>query len=388
MTGARGNGALSGLRIIEMGGIGPAPFAAMMLADHGAEVIRIDRPGGGHYYSPKDVLNRNRRSIAVDLKSSCGVDVVRDLCRSADGLIEGFRPGVMERMGLGPEVIRADNPRLVYGRVTGWGQVGPYAAMAGHDINYLAITGALHACCRAGEQPTVPLNLVGDFGGGGMMLAFGMVSAILNVRSGGEGQVIDCAMVDGASTLMAMIWRFRAEGRWQDERGVNFLDSGAPYYDCYETADGRYVAIGAIEPQFYQELREKLGLADDTDFDIQNDRAIWPMRKARLAEIFRTRTRDEWSEIFVGSDACFAPVLAMAEAPDHPQIAGRQALIEVDGIMQPAPSPRFAGTPAERPCPPRYPGQDSAAVLSDLGYPAERIAALMTDGTVAAAVGT
>ncbi|BAV63112.1 CaiB/BaiF CoA transferase family protein [Sphingobium cloacae] len=376
-------GVLSGLRIIEMGGIGPGPFAGMMLADHGAEVIRIDRPGGGAYYSPKDVLNRSRRSIAIDLKSPAGVEVVRDLCRSAEGLIEGFRPGVMERMGLGPEVLRADNPALVYGRVTGWGQSGPYAQMAGHDLNYIAITGALHACGAAGGKPAVPLNLFGDFGGGGMMLAFGMVSAILQARATGNGQVVDCAMVDGASTLMAMIWRFRAEGRWNDERGTNFLDGGAHYYDSFETADGKYVSIAAVEPQFYALLREKLGLLSDEEFDAQNDKARWPYLKAKLEAIFKSRTRAQWCDVFEGTDACFAPVLSMAEAAGHSHLAQRETLVDIDGIVQPAPSPRFDGTPAATPIPAPIPGAHSRAVLESIGYSQEQIADLVAQGTIA-----
>ncbi len=377
-----GRGVLSGVRIIEMGGIGPCPFAGMMLADHGADVIRIDRPGGGTYYSPKDVLSRSRRSIALDLKNSGAVDVLRDLCRSADGLIEGFRPGVMERLGLGPLQMLCDNPRLAYGRVTGWGQSGPYANMAGHDINYIAITGALHACGPAGQKPTVPLNLIGDFGGGGMFLAFGMVSAILNARSTGKGQVVDCAMAEGASVLMSMIWRFRAEGRWQDERGVNFLDGGAPFYDSYETADGKYIAIGAIEPQFYAELRKRIGVIDDPDFDAQNDRASWPRLKERLVEIFRTKTRAQWCNLLEGSDACFAPILSLAEVSDHPQIAERGMLIEVDGLRQPAPAPRFEATPASHPRVPPKPGFDSFDILKELGYSDQGIQALERSGAV------
>jgi alpha-methylacyl-CoA racemase len=383
-----GEGVLSGLRIVEMGGIGPAPFAGMMLADHGAEVIRVDRPGGGAYYSPKDVLNRGRRSLAVNLKSVEGVELVRDLCRTADGMIEGFRPGVMERMGLGPDALMNDNPRLVYGRVTGWGQGGPYAALAGHDINYIAITGALHACGRAGEKPTVPLNLFGDFGGGGLMLAFGMVSALLNVCTTGKGQVVDCAMIDGVSSLMAMIWRFRAEGRWHDERGLNLLDSGAHFYDCFETADGKYVSIGAIEPQFYAELRARLGIANDPAFDVQADEAGWPELKKRLAAVFHTRTRAEWCDMFEGSDACFAPVMSMAEAPSHPHLAQRGTLIEIDDIVQPAPAPRFSSTPAARPIGPPLPGQDSESIMAALGYPVARIRQLVDAGVVATAPAT
>lgn len=346
-----GLGALAGLRIVEFAGIGPAPFAGMMLADHGAEVIRIERPGT--VIDRSDVLARSRRIVTLDLKSAEGVAQARALCREVDGVIEGFRPGVLERLGLGPEVLLADNPKLVIGRMTGWGQQGPLAHAAGHDINYIALTGALNAYGRKGEKPTPPINMVGDFGGGGMMLAFGMLAGLLNVRNGGEGQVVDCAMIDGASLLMSMIWGFRAEGIWQDERGTNYLDTGAFFYDSYETADGKYVAIGSIEPQFYATLRDRLGIADDPAFDPQNDRAGWDVLRERLAAIFRTRTREEWCALLEGSDACFAPVLDYDEAPRHPHIAGRQGFIDINGVVQPAPAPRFSRTPAITPHAPR-----------------------------------
>lgn len=342
-------GALAGLRIIELAGIGPAPFGGMMLADHGAEVIRIERPGPD---GPPDVLNRSRQVLKIDLKTAAGVARVRDLCRGADGLIEGFRPGVIERLGLGPDVLLADNPKLVIGRMTGWGQEGPLAPAAGHDINYIAIAGALGAMGRAGDKPTPPINLVGDFGGGGMLLAFGMLAGLLQVKNGGPGQVIDCAMIDGASLLMSMIWSFRAQGIWCDERGRNYLDTGAHYYDTYETSDGLFVAIGAIEPQFYALLRQRLGLADDPAFDAQDDRDGWDGLRDRLAALFKTRTRAEWCALLEGTDACFAPVLSMAEAPDHPHNAARDAFINLEGQTQPAPAPRFARTPAPAPRPP------------------------------------
>ena len=335
-------GPLSGLRIIELAGIGPGPFAAMMLADHGAEVIRIDRPGAR--IDAKDPLLRSRRLIGVDLKSPEGKAKVRDLVKTADGLIEGFRPGVTERLGLGPDVLLADNPRLVYGRMTGWGQFGPYAQAAGHDINYIALAGALHAYGRAGEKPTPPINMVGDFGGGGMMLAFGMVSALLHAKTTGQGQVIDAAMTDGAATLMSMIWGFRANGIWSDDRGTNLLDTGAHMYDTYETSDAKWISIGSLEPQFYAELRRLAGLAADKDFDAQMDRSQWGPLKAKLTALFLTKTRDEWCALMEMTDVCFAPVLSMAEAPLHPHNAARGTFIEVDGIMQPAPAPRYSVT--------------------------------------------
>jgi alpha-methylacyl-CoA racemase len=340
-------GPLNGLRIIELAGIGPGPFAAMMLADHGAEVIRVDRPGAR--IDARDPLLRSRRLIGVDLKSAEGKAKVRDLVRGADGLIEGFRPGVTERLGLGPEVLLADNPRLVYGRMTGWGQFGPYAQAAGHDINYIALAGALHAYGRAGEKPTPPINMVGDFGGGGMMLAFGMVSALLHAQKTGQGQVIDAAMTDGAATLMSMIWGFRANGMWSDDRGTNLLDTGAHMYDTYETGDGKWISIGSLEPQFYAELRRLAGLADDPDFDAQMDRRQWGPLKAKLTALFATKTRDEWCALMEMTDVCFAPVLSMAEAPAHPHNAARGTFIEVGGVMQPAPAPRYSVTVTDAP---------------------------------------
>ena len=343
-------GPLHGIRIVELAGIGPAPFAGMMLADHGAEVIRVERPGTRP--NPADPLLRSRRWITADLKSPEGIAEVRALCREADGLIEGFRPGVTERLGLGPDVLIGDNPRLVYGRMTGWGQDGPMAGAAGHDINYIALSGVLGVCGRAGAAPTPPINLVGDFGGGGMMLAFGMVSALLAVRNGAPGQVVDCAMTDGSALLMAMIWGFRASGMWRGGRGENLLDTGAPFYDTYETADGRYVAIGALEPAFFAQLCDRLGLAGDPDFARQHDSTTWPAQRRRLAALFRTRTRDEWAALLEGSDACFAPVLDMAECADHPHNAARGTFIEVAGVAQPAPAPRYGATPCDVPRPP------------------------------------
>jgi alpha-methylacyl-CoA racemase len=343
-------GPLAGVRIVEMAGIGPGPFCGMALADQGAEVIVVHRPDAAP--DPRDPLNRSRLLVEADLKTEAGRGKVRDLVRTADGLIEGYRPGVMERLGLGPDVLLVDNPPLIFGRMTGWGQGGPLAPRAGHDINYIAIAGALHSFGRAGGKPTPPINLVGDFGGG-LLLAFGMVSAILNARQTGEGQVIDCAMVDGAALLMSMIWGFRATAGWSDERGVNLLDTGSHFYETYETSDGKFVALGAIEPQFYAEFRELVGIADNADFDHQMDPACWPRLKERLTSLFLTRTRDEWTELLEGSDACYAPVLAMAEAPMHEHNRQRGTFVTVDGVTQPAPAPRYSKTALATPVAPR-----------------------------------
>ena len=357
-------GALNGIRVIEFAGIGPGPFCAMMLADHGAEVIRIDRPGAR--LDPRDALSRNRRSVVLDMKSAEGVAAARDLCRTADAIIEGFRPGVMERLGLGPDVLLADNAKLVYGRMTGWGQTGPYAQAAGHDINYIALSGVLHTVGRAGQPPVPPVNYIGDFGGGAMMLAFGIVAGLLAVKNGAPGQVIDAAMTDGSALLSGMSWHFLEMGMNQDRAGVNMLDGGAPFYDTYECADGGYVSIGSIEPQFYALLREKAGLADDPDFDAQHDRARWPDQKARLAALFKTQTRDDWCAIMEMTDVCFAPVLAMREAAAHPHNVARGTFIQVSGATQPAPAPRFSATPAPDPRPAPAVGADNEALLGGL----------------------
>ncbi|MDO9488069.1 MAG: CaiB/BaiF CoA-transferase family protein [Sphingomonadaceae bacterium] len=375
-------GPLAGVRIIEIAGIGPGPFCGMMLADHGAEVIRIERPGATSAGAARDPLLRSRKTIVVDMKNPEGVAVVRDLCRTAEGLIEGFRPGVMERLGLGPDELLADNPKLVYGRMTGWGQTGPYAHAAGHDINYIALAGALHTYGRAGEKPTPPINMVGDFGGGGMMLAFGMVSAILAARGTGRGQVIDCAMTDGAAVLMSMIWGFRAMGMWRDERGVNLLDTGAHFYDTYECSDGRFVSIGSIEPQFYAELRRLAGLTEDKDFDSQMDPRAWGPLKEKLTELFKSKTRDEWCGLMEHSDVCFAPVLSMAEAPDHPHNATRGTFGTVAGTIQPMPAPRYSGTPTAHPFATPAAGSDGDTLLAGLGYDSTRVAALRAAGAV------
>ncbi|WP_431871847.1 CaiB/BaiF CoA transferase family protein [Allosphingosinicella sp.] len=327
---------LAGIRIVELAGLAPAPFAAMMLADHGAEVVRIERAGWNPPIPPdKDILRRNRAEIlTLDLKD--GIDVARvwELARTADGLIEGFRPGVTERLGMGPEVLCADNPRLVYGRMTGWGQEGPLAQAAGHDINYIALAGNLHGYGRAEGKPTPPVNAVGDFGGGGMLLAFAMLAGILSARATGKGSVIDCAMVDGAALLAAQTWSLLAAGLWKDERGANLLDGAAAFYDSYECADGKFIALGALEPQFFAALSEKLNLSVS-----QAD----PELSARLTELFRTRPRDEWCALLEGTDACVAPILSMAEAPAHPHNAARGTFVETNGVIQPAPAPRFSG---------------------------------------------
>lgn len=340
-------GPLTGINIIEFAGIGPGPFCGMMLADQGATVTVLHRPGRAP--DPRLALSRSRNLVEIDLKSEEGIKTARDLVKNADGLIEGFRPGVMERLGLGPETLLANNPRLVFGRMTGWGQYGPLAAAAGHDINYISISGALHAFGRAGEKPTPPINMVGDFGGGGMMLAFGMVSALLHAKTGGTGQVVDCAMTDGSAALMAMIFDFHNIGQWQDERGVNLLDTGAHFYDTYETSDGKFISIGSIEPQFYAELRQVAGLADDPDFDAQMNPKQWPMLKEKLTALFKTKTRTQWCDLMEGTDICFAPVLSLTEAKEHPHNVERQTFVDVGGLQQPAPVPRYSVTVSDPP---------------------------------------
>jgi alpha-methylacyl-CoA racemase len=379
-------GPLDGVRILEIAGIGPGPFAAMMLADMGADVVRVDRAqsvrGGDPAAPPADVLNRGRRSLGVDLKNPDGVEALLTLVESADVLIEGFRPGVAERLGFGPDVCLARNPRLVFGRMTGWGQDGPYAHTAGHDINYIALAGALDSIGRAGEKPIPPLNLVGDFGGGGMLLAFGVVCALVERGSSGQGQVVDAAMVDGAAVLMTMFHAFRAMGIWGDERGTNLLDTGAHFYDVYETADAKFVSIGSIEPQFYAELLALTGLDQDDTMPRQHDRAAWPSLKERFEALFKTKTRDEWCALMEGSDVCFAPVLAMTEAPNHPHNVHRSTFVERDGIVQPAPAPRFDRTPGAIQRPPAHAGQHTDEVLADWGFDADRIAKLRDTGAV------
>ncbi|NTS65674.1 CoA transferase [Sphingomonas sp. HHU CXW] len=367
---------LDGIRVIEFAGIGPGPFAGMMLADHGAEVIRIDRasPGGRSLaIDAKDPLLRSRKSIALDLKNPRAIAAVRRIVASADAIIEGFRPGVMERLGLGPDVLLADNPRLVYGRMTGWGQTGPMAHEPGHDINYIALSGVLHALGRAGEKPTPPINLAGDFGGGSMFLAFGMLAALLHAARTGEGQVVDAAMTEGSSVLMSMMWGFRAMGRWSDERGTNLLDTAAHFYDTYETRDGKFVSLGAIEPQFFAEFRRVAGL-DDAKWDRQMDPRGWAALKDDLTALFLTKTRDEWVEAFHGYDICFAPVLGFDEAAAHPHNVAREAFVTAAGVRQPAPAPRYSASSTVAPRMADH--RDDAGTLRDLGFDPDEIAAL------------
>ncbi|MBV1687477.1 CoA transferase [Novosphingobium sp. G106] len=340
-------GALDGVTVIELAGIGPAPFAGMMLADHGARVIRVERPDNARFgdFGDKDVVNRNREIVTLDLKQPGAIEQVLALVEQADAFIEGNRPGVIERLGLGPDVLLARNPRLVIGRMTGWGQDGPKAHRAGHDINYVALSGAL-STFGPREQPMAPMNVVGDYGGGGMLLAFGLLAGIISARSTGRGQVIDCAMVDGASVLSAMTYTMFGNGMLAEQREANVIDGGAHYYRTYETADGGWVSIGSLEPQFYAMLLEKLGLTDDPAFAYGVDRGDWPELRARLAAIFKTKTRDEWCALMEDTDICFAPVLSVAEAPQHPHNVARGTFVEAGGIVQPAPAPRFLGTPA------------------------------------------
>ena len=377
-------GPLAGVKVVELAGIGPGPFAAMMLSDMGAEVIRVDRAqwvGRGSGAS-LEVLDRGRRSVGVDLKQPDGVETVLRLAASADALIEGYRPGVAERLGVGPDDCFARNPALVYGRMTGWGQEGPLAQAAGHDINYIALAGALAHFGRAGGKPTPPINVVGDFGGGGMFLAFGVVCGILEARTSGLGQVVDAAMVDGTATLMSMIWGVRATGGWNEELGTNFLDTGGAEYDTYETADGKFIALGALEAQFYAEFLERTGLALE-DLPHPSDRAQAEVLRARFTELFKSRPRDEWCALLEGTDACFAPVLPMSEAAQHPHIRARNTIIEYEGVLQPAPAPRFSRTPGEIQRPRSKPGEHTDAVLADFGFSADEVGALRATGAVA-----
>jgi alpha-methylacyl-CoA racemase len=380
-------GPLAGVKVLEVAGIGPAPFAAMMLADMGADVLRLDRAdrsiGGDPDNPPAEPLNRGRRSVGVNLKHPGGVETVLRLAESADALIEGFRPGVCERLGIGPDVCLARNPALVFGRMTGWGHGGPYSSQAGHDINYIALAGALDPIGRRGEKPLAPLNLVGDFGGGGMLLAFGVVCALLEARTSGQGQVVDAAMVDGAAVLTTMIHGFRAMGLWNDRRGENLLDSGAWFYEVYETSDGKYVSVGALEEQFYDVLITLTGLKDDPDLPYQYDQATWPAMNRRLAEVFLTRARDEWCSVFEGTDACVAPVLSLAEAPGHPHNQARKTFVAPNGIVQPAPAPRFSRTAGSIQRPPAFAGQHTDEALVDWGFDADTVTKLREDGAIA-----
>jgi len=379
------SGPLAGYRIIEIAGIGPGPFAAMLLADMGAEVIRVERAGSVRGPAPDtphpDISRRGRRNIALDLKHPDGVATLLDLVEHADALIEGFRPGVMERLGVGPDECLARNPKLIFGRMTGWGQDGPYAMAAGHDINYIALAGALAHFGRVGEPPTPPMNMVGDFGGGGMFLAFGVVCGLLEAQRSGTGQVVDAAMVDGTATLMTMFW-FMGQAGLHDgsRRGVNLLDTGAHFYDVYECADGEYVSVGSIEPQFYAELLRLTGLSDDAEFLDQMDRDHWPHLKERLAEVFHSKTRDEWCKIMEHTDVCFAPVLRMDEARHHPHNIARGTFVERDGMTQPAPAPRFSRTVPNIERSPAHDGQHTAEVLRDWGIAPERVDALLESG--------
>jgi len=377
-------GPLKGYRIIEIAGIGPGPFACMMLADMGADVIRLERPTGARGLDslPANVLNRGRRSVGIDLKHADAVELILRLVEDADALIEPFRPGVAERLGIGPEPCLARNPRLVYGRMTGWGQEGPYATMAGHDINYIALGGALAHFGRPGEVPVPPINMVGDFGGGGMLMAFGVVCALLEAKSSGQGQVVDAAMVDGTAILMAMVHGLRAMGFWDIEKGRNVIDGGAHFYDAYETADGGYISVGSIEPQFYAELLRLTGLEGE-ELPHQMDRDQWPTLKERLAAIFKQKTRSEWCEVMEGTDVCFAPVLTIEEAPRHPHNVARQVFTEVGGVVQPAPAPRFSRTPGEISRPPSAPAADTDEALAEWGLSEAEIAKLRSAGAVA-----
>ena len=372
-------GPLSGFKIIELAGIGPGPFCGMMLSDMGAEVVRVERLSNADS-APKDILARNRRSIAVDLKSPEGIETVLKLVESADALFEGFRPGVTERLGLGPQDCQARNPKLVYGRMTGWGQDGPMAQAAGHDINYIGLAGALHAIGRPGERPVPPLNLVGDFGGGGMLLAYGLVCGLLEAQKSGTGQVVDAAMVDGTAALMAMFFSFAASGGFTDQRGTNLLDGGAHFYDTYETSDGKHICIGSIEPQFYALLMEKAELGDE--FKDQMNAAKWPELKAKLSDVFLSKTQSEWCDIMEGTDVCFAPVLSVFEAPEHPHNKARNSFLEIDGVMQQAPAPRFSRTVPEISHGARIPGQDTVSVLKDYGFSSEEIDALADSAVI------
>jgi alpha-methylacyl-CoA racemase len=379
------SGPLDGVRLIELAGLGPAPFAGMMLADAGADIIRIDRINRAVYPPNQeahvDLMNRGRRSVAVDLKNPEGVALVLRLAEHADGLMEGFRPGVAERLGLGPDVCLARNPKLVYGRMTGWGQEGPMAQAAGHDIDYIALAGALHPIGRAGERPLPPLNLVGDFGGGGMLLAFGMLAAIIGAQRTGTGQVVDAAMVDGAASLMTMTYTLRSAGMWSGPRGTNLLDTGAHFYEVYETSDGGYMAVGAIESQFYAELIRLMGLEGEALPD-QMDRDAWPAMKERFAGLFASKTRAEWEAIFEGTDACAAPVLSMAEAAENPHNRFRGTFTEVAGVVQPSPSPRFTSTPGSIRTPPPQPGQYGDEALAEWGLSGEEISGLRSTGAI------
>jgi alpha-methylacyl-CoA racemase len=380
------SGPLAGVRIIELAGIGPCPFAAMVLADMGADVLRVERAAAVARPFPQgtswDLMNRGKRSIGVDLKAADGIELLLALVERADVLVEGFRPGVAERLGVGPAECAARNERLVYGRMTGWGQDGPLSARAGHDIDYIALAGALAPLGRAGERPLPPLNLIGDFGGGGMLLAFGVVCALLEARTSGRGQVVDAAMVDGAALLTTFIWGLRGLGLWRDERGTNLLDTGAPFYEVYECADGGHVAIGALEPQFYAALLGVMGI-DPSSLPPQMERESWPATKERFADVIKTRKRDEWVALAEGTDSCLAPVLSMSEVALDPHNAARGTFVEIGGVVQPGPAPRFDRTPPTLPTPPAWPGQGGDAALVEWGVGESEVARLHASGALA-----
>jgi alpha-methylacyl-CoA racemase len=374
-----GKGPLSGVKIVEFAGIGPGPFCGMLLSDLGADVVRIDRKGGGRG-SKFDVTARGRRSVALDLKTPEAVEACLTLMERADAAFEGFRPGVMERLGLGPDVALKRNPKLVYGRMTGWGQFGPLAQAAGHDINYIAITGAL-AAIGLDDKPIPPLNLVGDFGGGALYLAFGLLAGIISARTTGQGQVVDCAMTDGAASLMSMFYGMLASGAWREGREANLLDGGAHFYGTYKCKDDQWVSLGSIEPQFYALLVEKAGLADE-QFKLQMSREDWPALKAKLTDVIKTKTRDEWTALMEGTDVCFGPVMGMREAASHPHNAARETFVTIDGVVQPAPAPRFSATPGAIQAPPPAIGADNEAALADWGFAPSAIEALQTAGAL------
>ncbi len=364
------SGPLQNVRVLEFAGIGPGPFCAMLLSDMGADVLRIGRAGAPPARGAQDVTSRGRRSIALDLKKPDAIEACLRLVKSADILLEGFRPGVMERLGLGPEQCLARNPKLVYGRMTGWGQEGPLALAAGHDINYIALTGLLHAIGRKGDKPVPPLNIAGDFGGGALYLAMGLCAALFEAERSSKGQVVDAAMTDGSASLMAMFYGMRASGMWSEQTGTNLLDSGAHFYDTYQTQDGKYIALGSIEPQFYALLREKLGL-DDGAFDQQMNRDHWPTLKEKISAVVKTKTRDQWCDVMEGTDVCFAPVLSLDEAPDHPHNTARSTFVEIDGVVQPNVAPRFSRTPSSVQGPP--PQDHDMTALADWGFSADEI---------------
>ena len=372
-----GQGPLSGLKVVEFAGIGPGPFCGMLLSDLGADVVRIDRKGG-RGGAASDVTARGRRSVAMDLKSPAAIEACLRLMESADVVFEGFRPGVMERLGLGPDVVLNRNPKIVYGRMTGWGQTGPWSQAAGHDMNYIAISGALHAI-GTDDKPVPPLNLVGDFGGGALYLAFGLMAGVISARATGKGQVIDCAMSDGAASLMAMFYGMKGAGGWVEKRRSNLLDGGAHFYDTYQCADGKWISIGSIEPQFYALLLEKTGI-DDPEFASQMDRSKWSSLRGKLATVIASKTRNEWTEIMGATDVCFAPILDLDEAPRHVHNAARKTFVEVAGVTQPAPAPRFLGTPGAIQSPPPKIGEHNAAALIDWGFSTEELSALVRTG--------